>query len=150
MYKKIATVVDTYGEPKGVLEEVIRMAQKEQAELHLLIHKPNIDAVEEMNYLPYDSGMYMPYEYDLIEESDETYQKDADKLISTINTEGLTKLVTTIFSGNPKAFVPKYIEKDPVDLLVISDATELFSTRELEATAKHIIKETSSNLLVLR
>lgn len=150
MYKKIATVVDIYGEPRGVLDKVIHMAQKDQAELHLLIQKPEIEAIEEMNYMPYDSGMYMPYEYDLIKESDENYQKDVDKLISIINTEGLSKLVTTIFSGNPKSFVPKYIEKNPVNLVVLSDVTDLFSTRELEATAKHIIKETSSDLLVLR
>ncbi len=150
MYKKIVTVVDVFGEPNGVLAEVITMSQRENSELHLLINKPEIEALEQLNYLPYDSGMYMPYEYDMIKENDENYQKDVDKVISKVKAEGVDKLVTTIYSGSTKSFINKYIEKNSMDLIVLGSYDELLSKRELESVAKHVIKNTTSNLLILR
>lgn len=150
MYKKIVTVIDVVGEPRGTLKEAIKLSKRENAELHLLIKKPDIERLQEMNYLPYDSGMYMPYEYDILKETDTDYQKDADEIISKVRAEDIENLVTTIFSGDAKNFTKHYIKKNEIDLVVVSTGDDLFSKRELESVAKYVIKETESNLLILK
>lgn len=155
MYKKIVVVVDSFGEPKNPLNEAIKLAKENGAELHLLVEKPEMeDIVASAGYMPaygdYEGEYFIPYNYDEIDKTDKAYQKDVDTVISNVKSEGVEKLITGIFSTSPKTFVQKYVAKNDIDLVVLGGPDELLSKWELDSLFKHIIKDTKSNILVIR
>lgn len=155
MYKKIVVVVDSFGEPKNPLNEAIKLAKEDKSELHLLIQKPEMeDLVASAGYMPaygdYEGENFLPYNYDEIDKTDKEYQKDVDNVIANVKSSGVENLVTGIFSTSPKTFVQKYAKKHDVDLVVLGGPDDLMGKWELDSLFKHLIRDTKSNIVVIR
>ncbi|WP_265456625.1 universal stress protein [Enterococcus sp. HY326] len=153
MYKNILIVANSSNYAASPVDQVLKSINLKGATLYILFYNPNNSDIDiEMAEAPtgFTNEIYIPYSYESTQELDKEFAEQIDEFIAKVNQRGFTNVSSVITYTEPKHSVPKYANEHDIDLIVIGEKDEFLVKRDLESMTKHIIKHTTSNLLIVR